>query len=157
MERRRYLAVLAAGGAFGGCTDDGQDLESETNDSEVRREALGEALVREDIEVEELAVDDGRVELVYSPPDLPEDADEADYEARVEETIETTARAFYRRVRGGWEVSGLDATVRIEGSTVATWRMESEWVEQHRAGDITREELREKIEATVERHYDTPA
>lgn len=157
MDRRRYLALLAAGGAFAGCTDDGQEVEAETDDSEVRREALREALVREDIEVEELRVEGERVELVYSPPDLPEDADEADYEARVEETIETTARAFYRRVRGGWDVEGLDATVLVDGTMVATWRMESEWIERHRAGEITREELRAKIEATVERHYETEA
>lgn len=154
MDRRRYLALLAAGSPLAGCTgDQGPDVGSDADDSEVRRDALREALVREDIEVHELRVDGERVDLVYSPP-APEDADEAAYEQQVEETIEVTARAFYRRVRGGWDVEGLDATVRVDGSVVATWRMESEWVAQHRSGDITREELREKIEATVERHYD---
>jgi hypothetical protein len=152
MDRRRYLALLTAGVAPAGCTNDrGPDVESDTNDTEIRREALRDALVSEDIEVHELRVDGGRVALVYSPP-VPEGTDESTYEEHIEDTVETTAFAFYRRVRGGWDVEGVDASVLVDDSAVATWRMESEWVAQYRSGEIAREELTGKIEATVERH-----
>ncbi|MEF8914041.1 hypothetical protein [Natronomonas sp.] len=73
-------------------------------------------------------------------------------EASIEESVRTAGRAYYDRIYGGWDVDRLDAAAFIDGSLVITWHMKSEWVRQHRDGDMSRDELGEKIQATVERH-----
>lgn len=144
MHRRRYLAGLstALGLAFAGCTGSGTE---QSDPNEAYRNAFRTTLTDEGITIRRFEVGEGGVvELEYAPADATE--------ASVEESVRTAGRAYYDRVYGGWDVDRLDATAFIDGSLVATWRMESQWVRQHRDGDISRDELGEKIQATVERH-----
>lgn len=155
MLRRRYVALcaLGVGGGLAGCTNGDGDPGS---GGDVYERAFREALTEENVEIHTLQNDERRVELVYSPGGLGPDADEDDYRARVEETINVVARAFFDRVYGGWEVDLLDATVRVEGSVVATWQMRREWIQGYLDGDLTRDEMGAKVEASVERHRGTP-
>lgn len=158
MLRRRFVALcaLAASGGLAGCTnDDGEDDSGSTGS--VYRQAFRDALTDEGIEVRALTNEDGRVELTYAPGGLGSDADEDDYEARIEETVGIAAEAYFDRVYGGWDVTRLDATVEVEESVVATWRMESEWIQRYLDGDISRDELGAKVEESVERHTPTPS
>ena len=75
----------------------------------------------------------------------------ADLHEQVEASVDDAARAFFDRVYGGWDVIGLDATVRIDGEVVATWRMEQSWIDAYLDGEMTREELAGKVEDSVER------
>jgi hypothetical protein len=84
------------------------------------------------------------VDLEYAPAEATE--------ASVEDSVRTAGRAYYDRIYGGWDVGRLDAAAFVDGSLLVTWHMESEWVQQHRDGDISREELDEKSRATVERY-----
>lgn len=144
MRRRRYLAGLSAtvGLAVVGCTSNESNANADPN--EAYRNAFRTTLTDEGISIRQFAVNDGVVDLEYVPAEPTEEG--------VENSIHTTARAYYDRVYGGWDVDRLEAAAFIDGSLVATWHMESRWVEQHRDGDISRDELGEKIEATVERH-----
>jgi len=152
MRRRRYLVscALAAGSVSAGCTGD-SETEDDDGRNDAYRRAFREELTEAGMEVLALGIDEGVVDLAYAPGDLPPDADETKYEARIEATVETGARAYYDRVYGGWDVERLDAAVRVDDSLVATWHMESAWVRQHLDGDITREELGRKVEGSVER------
>lgn len=142
MRRRRYLAGLAAlsGLCLAGCTDD----QPETDPNEAYRNAFRTALTDAGITIRTFEVRGGVVDLEYVPAEATEKS--------IEESIQTAARAYYDRVYGGWDVDRLSAAAYIDGSLVASWRMESEWVQQHRDGDISRSELGEKIRATVERY-----
>lgn len=142
MRRRRYLAGVSTVFSLAvlGCTSD----EAESDPSEAYRNAFRTTLTDEGIAIRRFEVNDGVVALEYVPADATE--------ASVEASVETIARAYYDRIYGGWEVDRLDAAAFIDGSRVATWHMESRWVQQHRDGDISRDELGAKIEATVERH-----
>lgn len=55
---------------------------------------------------------------------------------------------------GGWTARLLDASVYIDGSLVATWRMETAWIDAYLDGEITRDELGERVAASVERYDD---
>lgn len=142
MRRRRYLAGLAAlfGLCLAGCTDD----QPEADPNEAYRNAFRTALTDAGIAIRAFEVREGVVDLEYVPAEATEES--------IEESIQTAARAYYDRVYGGWDVDRLSAAASIDGSLVATWRMESKWVQQHRDGDISRSELGEKIRATVERY-----
>lgn len=143
MHRRRYLAGLstAVGLSLVGCTSN----EPENGDpNEAYRNAFRTTLTDAGITIRTFEVNDGVVDLEYVPAEATE--------ASVEASVQTAARAYYDRIYGGWDVDRLEAAAFIDGSLVATWRMESKWVRQHRDGDITRDELGEKIQGTVERH-----
>lgn len=149
MRRRRYLAAWTViGGALAGCTgDDSGTTETEAAAAQTAYEdAFREALAREDVEVRELAYDDGRVRLGYRPAEPSE--------AGVEESIEVAARAYFDRVYGGWNAARLDASVYVDGLLVATWHMETAWIDAYLDGEITREELGERVEDSVERYDD---
>lgn len=144
MHRRRYLAGLstALGLSLVGCTGTNDKAQGDPN--EAYRNAFRSTLTDAGITIRTFEVSDGVVDLEYVPAEATE--------ASVEESVQTAGRAYYDRIYGGWDVDRLEAAAFIDGSLVATWRMESEWVRQHRDGDITREELGEKIQGTVERH-----
>ncbi|MUV87226.1 hypothetical protein GJ631_11785 [Natronomonas sp. CBA1123] len=150
MRRRQYLAglSLASSALLAGCS--GSDDTTATPDSEssdIRREAFREALTENGITVRELAVDDeSHVNLEYEPAEPTEES--------VRNSIDAAARAFFDRVYGesGWAVERLDARVVIDGTLVATWQMESEWIEQYLEGRISREEMAARVENSVERH-----
>ncbi|WP_336136845.1 hypothetical protein [Natronomonas amylolytica] len=143
MRRRRYLAGLstALGVAFVGCTDDGTER---SDPNEAYRNAFRTTLTDEGITIRRFEVREGVVALEYAPAEATE--------ASVEESVRTAGGAYYDRIYGGWDVDRLEAEVFVDGSLVATWHMESRWVRQHRDGDISRDELGEKIQATVKRH-----
>lgn len=162
MRRRCYLSLcgLAAGSSIAGCTtigDGGNSNGDGGGGDGAYRGTFRDSLTREGVEIRELTTDGGRVELVYAPGDLPDDGSEEAYETRVQETVETASRSFFDRVYGGWTVDRLDATVRIDGSVVATWRMDREWIERYLDGEYTREEMARRVEESVERHYETDA
>lgn len=139
MYRRTYLAGACL--ALAGCSgSEGR----QRDDSEVYRSALRETLEADGITVRDITVEDAVVDLEYEPAEPTEES--------VEESIHTTARAYYDRVYGGWEVDRLNSGVHVDETLVATWHMESQWVQQHRDGDISRGELGEKVEETVEQH-----
>lgn len=144
MHRRRFLAGLstALGLSIVGCTSTND--EPQRDPSEVYRNAFRTALTDAGITIRAFEVSDGVVDLEYAPAEATEES--------VEESVRTGARAYYDRIYGGWDVDRLEAAAFIDGTLVATWRMESKWVSQHLDGDITREELGEKIQGTVERH-----
>lgn len=148
MRRRPYLAacaVLVAPAA--GCTGDDSTEATETEaaaEQTAYEDAFRDALAREGIEILELAYDDGRVILDYEPAEPTE--------AGVEESVEVAARAYFDRVYGGWSAQLLDASAYVDGSLVATWRMETAWIDAYLAGDITRDELGRRVEDSVERH-----
>lgn len=143
MRRRRYLVGLstATGLALAGCTND-----DDSDPNEAYRNAFRSVLTDDGHTIREFEVDGGVVDLEYVPAEPTEEG--------VEASIQTIARAYYDRVYGGWDVDRLDAAVYVDGSLVATWRMESAWVQQHRDGDISRDELGEKVEASVEEYED---
>ncbi len=145
MRRRRYVAgiALAAAAPLAGCSGNGNGAATVTNQSAVYREALVNAVEDDGHVVRDVTVD-GRVALTYSPAEGTRDG--------VEASIRDVSRAFFDRVYGGWTVEGLDARVRIDGTLVATWRMERRWIESYLAGDITRDELGQRVEESVERH-----
>ena len=144
MRRRRYLAWIAVATAapVAGCSGDGDGAATVTNQGEVYRNAFVDAIERNGHVVATLAVDT-RVDLGYTPAKASEEG--------VGESINDVARAFFDRVNGGWAVEGLDAGVLIEASVVATWRMERAWIEAYVDGDISREELGQRVEDSVER------
>lgn len=150
MHRRRYLVACALlGVGIAGCTGDDPAGPTETEAASAQttyEEAFRDALEREGIEVLELAYDDGRVIVEYEPA--------ARSEAGVQESIEVAARAYFDRVYGGWNAALLDVSVSIDGSLVATWHMDSEWIDAYLDGEITREELGQRVEESVERHDD---
>lgn len=149
MRRRRYLAgfALAALPSVAGCSSDGgSGTATETDENEVYCDALRDAVEGDGHAVRELSVGE-RVALAYSPAEASE--------AGVRESVNEVARAFFDRVYGGWEVAGLDASVRVDGALVATWRMERAWIESYLDGDISREELGAKVEDSVERRVGT--
>ena len=165
MHRRRYLSVCATGGAAlaAGCTggDGGDDRANKQDNQDVYADAFREALTRNSIEIREFRVEDRIVVLEYSPGELPADADEAAIEQRVQETIDTTAGAYFDRIHGPgddrWAVDRLEADIVVGGSVVASWRMETEWVHTCvERGDV-RECLGSKIEDSVERDDDDGA
>lgn len=152
MRRRRYLAAFAViGVALAGCTDgDPETTETEAAAAQTAYEdAFREALAREDVEVRELAYDDGRVRVEYRPAEPSE--------ASVEESIQVAARAYFDRVYGGWNAARLDASVYVDGSLVATWHMETAWIDAYLDGEITRDELGQRVEDSVERYDDGEA
>lgn len=144
MRRRRYLSGLSSAIGFSlvGCTSTNDEQEGDPN--EAYRNAFRTTLTDAGITIRTFEVSDGVADLEYVPAEATE--------ASVEESVQTAARAYYDRIYGGWDVDRLEAAAFIDGTLVATWRMESEWVRQHRDGDITRDELGEKIQGTVERH-----
>lgn len=152
MRRRRYLVgcALVAGAPLAGCTGDtSEPTETEAAAEQTAYEdAFREELAREDVEIVALGYDDGRVTLEYEPPEPTEES--------VEASIEVGARAFFDRVYGGWTADRLDASVFVDGSLVATWHMDTEWIDAYLAGEITRDELGERVEGSVER-YDEAA
>ena len=142
MRRRSYLLAVAAGLPLAGCSDDdGAGTATERGDG-VKADAFREALEEEGHAVRELSVGE-RVALTYTPREPTEKG--------VRESVDDAARAFFDRVYGGWDVAGLDAAVRIDGEVVATWRMERSWIDAYLDGEMTREELAEKVEDSVER------
>lgn len=148
MLRRRYLTSLAlalGGPALAGCAGSDDDAGVERH-SEGYVAAFRDALEDEGHEVHELVIEAGVVQVEYAPAELTEEA--------IEESIRTGAYAYWERVHGGWKVDRLEARVVVGGDLVATWRVETEWVERHLAGDISRQELAAKVEASVERHDD---
>ncbi len=154
MERRRYLVGCGTIlGVITGCTTNEPDDGDDTSNA-VYREAFRDALTDDDIEIQTLTNTDGRVELVYSPGSIQPDATAPEIEARVEETVYIAAEAFFDRVYGGWAVDFLDATVKIQDTVVATWHMDSEWIDGYLAGEYSRNDLIEMVEASVERHYE---
>ncbi|WP_254840217.1 hypothetical protein [Natronomonas marina] len=148
MRRRRYLAglALAAVPATAGCSSDGGDPATETEDNEVYSNALRDAVESDGHAVRKLSVGE-RATLAYSPAEASE--------AGVRASVSDVARAFFDRVYGGWAVAGLDARVRVDGTLVATWRMERAWIESYLDGDISRDELGTKVENSVERRVGT--
>ena len=144
VRRRRYLAWIAVATAVpvAGCSDAGDGAATVTNRGDVYRDAFVDAVERAGHAVATLAVHT-RVDLEYTPAEASEPG--------VRQSINDVARAFFDRVYGGWDVEGLDAGVRIEGSIVATWRMERSWIEAYVEGDISREELGQRVEDSVER------
>jgi hypothetical protein len=144
MHRRRYLAGLATGLGLTlvGCT--GSKPADEGDSNEAYRNAFRDALTEADITIRTFAVSEGVLDLEYVPAEATE--------ASVEESVRTIARAYYDRIYGGWDVDRMDAAAYIDDSLVATWRMESEWIQQHLDGEISRDELGEKIQGSVERH-----
>ena len=142
MQRRSYLLAVTAGLLLAGCTgDDGTETATERGDG-AYADAFREALEEEGHVVHDLSVGE-RVALTYTPREPTEEG--------VRESIDDVARAFFDRVYGGWDVAGLDATVRIDGEVVATWRMERSWIAAYLDGEMTREELAGKVEDSVER------
>jgi len=150
MHRRRYLADAAAllvPSVLAGCSgDEPEGSGTPTSRNEVYRSAFVDSIERDNHAVVDLEVAP-RVQLTYSPA--------TSSEAGVEESIGHVARAFFDRVNGGWDVAGLDASVRVDGSIVATWNMESAWIEAYVDGDITRDELGKRVEDSVERRDTT--
>lgn len=149
MRRRRYLLACASLGLpLAGCTgDDGEATETEAAAAQnAYEEAFRDALEGEGIEILDLSYDDGVVRLEYVPAEPTE--------ASVEESIEVGARAYFDRVYGGWNADRLDASAYLEGSLVATWHMETGWIDAYLAGEISREELGQRVEDSVERHDD---
>jgi hypothetical protein len=144
MHRRRYLAGLATGLGLTlvGCTGSQPSTEGDPNGA--YRNAFRSALTEADITIRNFAVSEGVLDLEYAPAEATE--------ASVEESVRTIARAYYDRIYGGWDVERMEAAAFVDDSLVATWRMESEWVQQHLDGDISRDELGEKIQGSVERH-----
>jgi hypothetical protein len=144
VRRRRYLAGVAlAATPLAGCSGDGNGAATVTNQGAVYREAFVDAIDRNDHVVRTLEVET-RVALEYTPAAASEEG--------VRESVNDVARAFFDRVNGGWGVDGLDASVLIEGSLVATWNMERDWIEAYVDGDISRDELGKRVEDSVERH-----
>ena len=148
MRRRRYIAgiALATASPFAGCSSDGTGDSTDTNASAVYREAFVDAIEGGDHVVRAIEVET-RVTLSYTPAEASESG--------VEESINDVARAFFDRVNGGWDVEGLSASVLIDGSVVATWNMERAWIEAYVDGDISRAELGQRVEDTVERKAGT--
>ena len=135
--RRRCLALATV--ALAGCAGDDAGTPTDTEGSDAYRTAFVDAVGQDGHAVRELSVDD-RVALAYAP--------EEPSEAGVAESVDDVARAFFDRVYGGWPVTGLDARVVVEGSLVATWRIERAWIESYLDGDIGREELAARVEAS---------
>lgn len=149
MRRRRYLAGIAVATGtvpLAGCSGNGNGAATVTNQGAVYREAFVDAIERKDHVVREVTVET-RVALTYAPAEASEEG--------VERSIRNVARAFFDRVNGGWDVEGLDARVTIDGDLVATWNMERAWIEAYVDGDITRAELGDRVEASVERYDGT--
>lgn len=144
MQRRRYLSLCLAGAAVttAGCSSDG-GADTTPRDA-VYGDAFREELTDEGITIRTFSTASGTVTLEYEPSNPTEDG--------VRESINTTARAFFDRVYGGWHVERLEATVFVDGTVVATWEMRRRWIEAYLDGDITRDQLGEKVEASVERH-----
>lgn len=144
MWRRRYLSLCAvtASGAIAGCSS-GADSNATPRDA-VYENALRDRLTDSGITVRRLSNTNGTVNLEYVPAEPTE--------ASVETSIDTTATEFFNRVDGGWGVDVLEARIYIDGSLVATWQMERTWIEAYLDGDISRDELGEKVRASVERH-----
>jgi len=142
VQRRSYLLAVTAGLPLAGCTGDGgEETPTERGDG-VYADAFRDALAEKGHTVRDLSVDE-RVDLAYVPREPTEKG--------VRESVDDAARAFFDRVYGGWDVAGLDATVRIDGEVVATWRMERSWIDAYLDGEMTREELAGKVEDSVER------
>lgn len=152
MRRRRYLlACSSLGTALAGCTggSSGDATETEAAAAQTTYEdAFREALGREGIEIRDLTYDDGAVVVAYVPAEPTEEG--------VEESIQVAARAYFDRVYGGWNADRLDASAYVDDSLVATWHMETAWIDAYLAGEITREELGQRVEDSVERHDDGP-
>ena len=144
MQRRSYLLAVAAGLSLAGCSgDDGAETATERGDG-VKANAFRKAIEEEEGHtVRELSIGE-RVALTYTPREPTEEG--------VRESIDDVARVFFDRAYDGqWGVSGLDATVRIDGEVVATWRMEQSWVDAYLDGEMSREELAARVEDSVER------
>lgn len=143
MRRRRYLVgTVLAVTPLAGCSGNGNGAATVTNKSAVYREAFVSSIEDHDHVVRDVTVD-SRVALEYSPAEASESG--------VAASVQDVARAFFGRVNGGWTVEGLDARVVVDGTLVATWRMESRWIESYVDGDITRDELGRRVENSVER------
>lgn len=144
--RRRELLVLCV--ALAGCTGGGGDSGSGDGDGagderdDTYLTAFDDALAEADLEVLSLEVVQGVVELAYVPAEASEDG--------VEESIRDVGFAFYQRVRGGWDVDRLDAEVHVDDEVVATWEMRRAWIEAYLDGELSREELEARVEASVE-------
>lgn len=161
MRRRRYLSVCGlavASTVAAGCTDggngDGGDDGDGGLDNEIMVERVRGTLESEGAEVRELSNEGDVVVLEYSPGELPDDADESEIEARVEETVRAVSGTFFEPIVGpgsGWEADYLDASVTIDGTVVATYRLETAWAEECSATGDTRACLEERVQGSVER------
>lgn len=141
MRRRQYVALAVA--ALAGCTTTDDD---DDDRSHVYEHAMQSALEDDGATVHELSVEENVAEIEYTPAEPTEES--------IQASIETGARAVYDRVYGGWDVDRLDARVVVDGELVVTWHVEREWVEQHRAGEISRDEFGRLVEDSVEEHVD---
>lgn len=150
MRRRGYLVSCSlVGVTLAGCTggDTSEPTETEAAaDQTAYEDAFRDALSREGIAIRDLTYEDGSVRLEYEPAEPTE--------AGVEQSIEVAARAYFDRVYGGWNAARLDASAYVDGSLVATWRMETAWIDAYLAGEITRDELGQRVEDSVERFDD---
>lgn len=144
VQRRRYLSLCLAATvpATAGCSSD-TDANRTPRDA-VYESALRDALTDEGMTIRTLSETNGTVELAYVPAEPTE--------ASVETSIDTTATEFFYRVEGGWNVDLLDARVIVDGAVVATWQMKRSWIQAYLDGDLSRDQLGGKVQASVERH-----
>ena len=158
MRRRRYLsfcataaATVAAGCSNGGAGEDGSD---EGLDNGIVIERIRGVLEQEGAQIHELSDGGDVVTLEYSPGKLPEDVGESEIETRVEETIRSVSQEYYQPIVGpgsGWEADRLEASVLVDGTVVARYRLETAWAEECSGTGDTASCIEERVQNTVER------
>lgn len=162
MRRRRYLALcgVVAGTPLAGCSNGGADDGNGQQglDNELLLDRVREALEEEGAEIRELTDDGEVVTLRYLPGDIPEDADESEIEARVEETVRAVSETFYEPIVGpgtGWRADRLEGTVLVEGTVVATYTLETAWAEECSETGDTVACIEQRVQDSVERPYES--
>lgn len=161
MRRRRYLSLCGlavASTVAAGCTDGGNgDGEGDGGgglDNGIMVERVRGTLEAEGATVHELEDEGDEVVLEYSPGGIPEDADASEIESRVEETVRAVSQTFFEPIVGpgsGWEADHLDASVTVDRTVVARYRLETAWAEECSATGDTRACLDERVQGSVER------
>ncbi|WP_440764721.1 hypothetical protein [Natronorubrum sp. DTA7] len=78
-------------------------------------------------------------------------SDTTETEAEFTNEVGTLVGAYIDIVNGGLEAERMDATVVDEdGSEQAYWQMESEWAEAYTDGELTEEDILDRVLPTVE-------
>ncbi|QLD88282.1 hypothetical protein HWV07_04230 [Natronomonas salina] len=158
MRRRRYLllsatavATVAAGCSNGGAGEDGS---GEGLDNGIVIERIRGVLEEEGVQIHELRDGGNVVTLEYAPGKLPDDAGESEIETRVEETIRSVSQEYYQPIVGpgsGWQADRLEASVLVDGTVVARYRLETAWAEECSGTGDTASCIEERVQNSVER------
>ena len=140
MRRRLFLVGIAA--SLAGCSTQNGGNSGATGGQEFR-ESFTTHLDEIDVDVRSLERSENQLQLEYAP--------RGEQYEQLSAEIGGISGGFLREVENGWEIARLDADIVSEtDQLLARWHVESAWIEEYRADEITAEELSLRVIETLE-------